>query len=87
MLIRGLSADSGLARALNGGRRPWGNVEHLLADHWALTLRVHSGKGARFQDHPTRAEMEAQAHVSAKQARVVELKTTFQRRKRTYGLG
>lgn len=87
MLIRGLSADSRLAKDLNGGQRPWGNVEHLLADLWALILRVNSGKDARFQDHPTRAEMEAKAHADAKQARVAELKSRAQKLKRTYGLG
>lgn len=39
------------------------------------------------QDHPRRAEIEAKARTAAKQARVVELKTKFEKRKRIYGMG
>lgn len=85
--MRQLPVESALVRALNGGRTPWGNAEHLIADLWALTLQVHSGDKSRVQDHPVRAEMEAKARTAAKQARVIELKAKFEKRKRTYGLG
>ncbi|WP_292980975.1 hypothetical protein [Mycobacterium sp.] len=87
MLIRQLPVESALVRALNDGRVPWGNLEHLVADHWALTLMVNSGANARFRDHPTRAEIQQKAHAEAKQARVIDLRAKFEKRKRTYGLG
>jgi hypothetical protein len=56
------------------GRR----TEHLIADLWTC---------GRSKDHPVRAEMEAKARTAAKLARVIELRTVFEKRKRTYGLG
>jgi hypothetical protein len=82
--MRQLPVESALVRALNDGRSPWGNTEHLIADLWSLTFKVHFG---RVEDHPTRAAMEAKARTEAKQARVIDLRATFERRKRTYGLG
>lgn len=78
VLVRQLSVESALVRALNGGRRPWGNAEHLIADLWALWAK---------QDHPTRAEAQAKSHNDAKRARVIQLRTKFESRKHTYGLG
>lgn len=77
ILIRYLSADSALVRALNGGPM-WSNTDHRIADLWALFAK---------KDHPIRAEMEAKAKKQKKQARVIELRTVFEKRKRTYGLG
>lgn len=76
--MRQLPAESALSRALNGGELPWNRLEHLTADVWALWAK---------QDHPVRAEMEAQARSAAKLARVIELKTVFNKRKRRYGIG
>lgn len=87
VLVRQLPVESALVRALNGGRTPWGNLEHLFADHWALTLQVNSGARAPFRDHPVRVEMEAKANAERKLARVIDLRAKFEKRKRTYGLG
>jgi hypothetical protein len=78
VLVRQLSAKSGLVRALNDGRPKWTTTDHLIADLWSLWAK---------QDHPVRAEAEARARTSAKLARVVELRATFEKRKHTYGLG
>lgn len=77
VLVKHLPAEAALVRALNDGRPQWETTHHLLADLWALWAK---------QDHPVRAEMEAKAHTAAKLARVVELRTVFEKRKRTYGL-
>lgn len=87
VLIRQLPVESALVRALNDGRVPWGNLEHLIADHWALTLQINSGERARFRDHPVRAEIQQKAHAEAKRARVIDLKAKFEKRKQRYGLG
>lgn len=63
---------------MNDGQAPFTRLEHLVADVWALWAR---------KDHPKRAEMEAKAQAAAKQARVVELRAKFEKRKRIYGLG
>jgi hypothetical protein len=76
--VRQLSVTSGLVRALNDGRPQWLTGDHLLADLWSLWAK---------QDHPMRAEMEAKARNAAKLARVIELRATFENRKRSYGLG
>jgi hypothetical protein len=86
VLVRGLSIDSSLTRTLNGGRRPWGQVEHLIADLWVVLVKILNPK-SRVNDHPTRAEFEAKAAAAAMHARVAELKKLFEKRKRTYGLG
>ena len=78
MLVRQLPAESALVRALNDGQPPLSRLEHFTADLWALWAK---------QDHPVRVEMEAKARHAAKQARVIELKAVFEKRKRTYGLG
>lgn len=86
VLVRQLPVESALVRALNDGRTPWGNVEHLLADLWLVLVKILNPK-SRISDHPVRAEIESKARTAAKVARVVELKAKFQRRKKTYGLG
>lgn len=75
--MRQLSADSATSRALNGDAPPWSRLEHLAADLWSLWAK---------QEHPDRAEMVAKVLAEKKLARVIELKTTFKKRKRTYGL-
>lgn len=65
-------------RALNDGVQPWSNLEHRVADLWALWAK---------KDHPVRAEMETKVRTAAKLARVVELRAVFEQRKQTYGLG
>lgn len=77
MYVRQLSAKSALVRSLNDGVPPLSRTEHILADLWALQAR---------QEYPPRAEMEAKARATAKRARVIELRATFQKRKHTYGL-
>ncbi|MGE2714193.1 hypothetical protein ACQI4L_09060 [Mycolicibacterium litorale] len=86
VLVRQLSVDSALTRSLNGGRKPWGQLEHLIADVWVVLVKILNPK-SRVSDHPTRAEMETKRHVAAKQARVAELRAKYEKRKRTYGLG
>lgn len=78
VLVKQLPAESALSRALNGGELPWTNLEHRVADLWALWAK---------QDHPVRAEMEAKVKAAAKQARVLKLRAKFEKRKRRYGLG
>jgi hypothetical protein len=62
--VKQLPAESALSRALNGGRVPWGNAEHLIADLWALmlmVLKVLRGERPRIEDHPVRAKQEAES--------------------------
>lgn len=65
--------------AING-EPGWSRIEHLLADLWALLVRVYSEKGSLADDfdHPVRAEMTAKAKAAAKQS----LKELFLQRKR-----
>lgn len=85
VFVRGLSVDSSLTKALNGGRRPWGQVEDLLADLWVVMVRILNPK-SRVTDHPTRADIQAKARRAATLARVAQLKQMFEKRKRAYGL-
>jgi hypothetical protein len=73
-----LSAESATSRALNGGAPPWNRQENLTADLWALL--------ANQNDHPDRAEIVAKMLAEQKMAKVTELKTKFEQRKRIYGL-
>lgn len=75
--VRQLSSKSSLVRALNDGQPQWDTTDHLVADLWALWAK---------KDHPVRAEAEAKKRTSVKMARVVELKSVYEKRKRTYGL-
>jgi hypothetical protein len=85
VLVRQLPVQSALVRSLNDGRPPWSVTDHLIADLWALAAKAHFGD--KVGDHPMRAEMEAKARTNAKLAKVIELRTVFQNRKRAYGLG
>lgn len=85
VLIRHLSPNSSLVRALNGNQVPWSMTEHLLADLWVVLVRILNPK-SRTTDHPTRADMEAKVRAEAKRARVVELRAEYEKRKRKYGL-
>lgn len=67
-----------MSRARNGGVEPWGPLEGLIADLWALWAK---------KDHPTRVERAAKAKREQKQAKVGALKTKYQGLKRKYGLG
>lgn len=78
LLIRHLPADSALVLAMNGGRPQWSLGDHLTADLWALQAR---------KDHPRRVAMEEKARTAMKQARVLKLRTVYENKKRTYGLG
>lgn len=78
VLIKHLPVESVLVKALNDGQKPYSQLEHLVADVWALWAK---------KDHPKRAEMEAKAKARRKNARVVKLRSKFERRKRAYGLG
>lgn len=75
--MRQLPAESATSRALNDGEPPLSRLESFVADLWALWAR---------EDHPVRAEMVAKARTAAKQARVIELRSKFEKRKRVYGL-
>lgn len=77
VLVRQLSVESALVRALSDGQLPLSRTEHFIADLWSLWAK---------QDHPVRAQMEAKTRIEAKTARVIELKARFENRKRTYGL-
>jgi len=80
VLIHYLPRDSALVTAINGGQPVWGSAEHLLADLWALTVRVHSDpdKTPENLDHPIRAEVAAKAKAVEKQ----KLKAEFLARKK-----
>ena len=89
VLVRELPSTSRLATELNGGRPVWTQTEHLLADIWVLLARAYADPKRpppRDFDHPVRAEMNAKAKSAAQRARVSELRTAFEKRKRAYGL-
>lgn len=78
VLVRQLSVESALVRALNDGRPPWTTTDHLIADLWSLWAK---------QDHPQRDEIEAKARMDAKLARLAELRARNEKRKRHNGIG
>jgi hypothetical protein len=86
VLVKHLSVESSLVRALNGNQRPWSMVETLLADIWVVLVRILNPK-SKVSDHPVRAAMAAKRRMAAKRSRVVQLRAKFESRKRTYGLG
>lgn len=86
VLVRQLSPDSSLVRELNGGRKPWGQVEHLIADVWVVLVKIMNPKGD-VKDHPRRVEMEAKSRSEAKQTKRARMRAKFEKRKRAYGLG
>lgn len=71
---------------MNGGRTPWGNTEHLIADLWALTLQANSNDKSQVRDHPVREADEAEARAEERRAKVAELRAVFENQKRTYRL-
>lgn len=81
VLIRQMPADSTLVTALNDGPR-WSTTDNLIADLWALMVKVNSEKGSLPDDfdHPTRAEMTAKVKAAHKAV----LKEEFLRRKSAY---
>lgn len=82
MLIKHLPHDAATVTALNDGQPAWSNVEHLLADLWALLLKANSDpkKTPDKIDHPLRAAMTAKANAAKKQ----QLKERFLARKSAY---
>ncbi|SIH67457.1 Uncharacterised protein [Mycobacteroides abscessus subsp. abscessus] len=68
--------------ALNDGQPKWTMTEHLLADIWAVLVKLlgDPDKVPENLDHPVRAEMTARAIAMAKQA----LKAMFLNRKSSY---
>lgn len=82
MLIRYLPRDSALATAINQGQPVWSSTEHLLADLWALLVRINSDprKTPDNLDHPTRADFSARSRAAEKQ----KLKADFLARKKSY---
>lgn len=77
MYVQGLSATSATSRALNGGVPPWNRLESLVADLWSLWAK---------KEHPDRAEIVEQVLSEKKAAKVGELHSLYEKRKRTYGL-
>ena len=65
--------------AINDGQPMWGSTENLLADLWALTVRVNADpkKVPDNLDHPTRAAITAKVTAEAKR----KLKEEFLARK------
>ena len=82
ILVRGLSPQSGLVRALNAGSPVFTLTDHLLADLWVMTVRANSKNPAKVGDHPVRAKMIARQNADARAARLVELKSGYEARKR-----
>ena len=80
MLIRYLPRQSALVAEMNDGDPVWGYTEHLLADLWALLVKVNSGPKSGDVDHPTRQGMVSKARAKAKR----ELKALFMARKNDY---
>ena len=80
MLIRQLPRDSALVTALNDGQPMWSSTEHLLADLWALLVRVNSDqkKTPDNLDHPIRAAATAKTISESKK----KLKELFLARKK-----
>lgn len=77
LLVKHLPLESATLRELSDGEPPFSRLEGLIADVWALWAK---------KDHPKRLAIESKAKQRAKNARVIELRTKFEKRKRTYGL-
>lgn len=79
VLIRQLPLRSQLVTALNGGRPKWTTIEHLLADIWAVLVKLlgNPDKVPENIDHPVRAEMAANEKSEHKRA----LKERYLKRK------
>lgn len=79
VLVRQLPAKSALVTALNGGQPVWSLTDHLLADLWALLVRLLGDpkKVPDDIDNPRRAEIVAKAKSQHKQS----LKERYMNRK------
>lgn len=82
MLIKFLPRESALVAAMNDGEPVWGYTEHLLADLWALLVKVNSDpkKTRENIDHPAREAITAKVRARSKRS----LKDYFLARKRAY---
>lgn len=82
MLIRYLPRESALVSEMNDGAPVWSSTEHLLADIWAVLVKVNSdpAKTPKDLDHPTRAAMTSRVRAAAK----AQLKQRFLARKNAY---
>lgn len=80
MLIKHLPFDAALVTALNDGVPAWTSTDHLLADLWELTVKVHTDGKRKEVTHPVRAELSARAKAKAKKA----LRALFLQRKNRY---
>lgn len=80
VLIRLLPRDSALVAALNEGQPVWSSTDHLLADLWAVLVKVNSdpAKTPDNLDHPIRQQMTAKATAESKK----KLKEIFLARKK-----
>lgn len=67
---------------LHNGDPVWSSTDHLLADLWALLVKVHGDpkKTPDNIDHPVRAAMTSKALAASKK----KLKDLFLARKRAY---
>lgn len=67
---------------MNDGEPVWGYTEHLLADLWALLVKVNSDpkKTRENIDHPAREAITAKVRARSKRS----LKDYFLARKRAY---
>lgn len=82
MLVRYLPRESALVAAMNDGQPVWDSTEHLLADLWALLVRINSDpkKAPSDLDHPVREAMTKKARAESK----AKLKKMFLERKNLY---
>lgn len=81
-MVRKLPPRSRLATALNDGQPVWTMTDHLLADVWAVLVKLlgNPDKVPDNVDNPRRAEMTAKVVAAAKKS----LKEVFQKRKSAY---
>lgn len=82
MLVRYLPRESALVAAMNDGQPVWDSTDHLLADLWALLVRINSDpkKVSGDLDHPVREAMTRKARAESK----AKLKELFLARKTLY---
>lgn len=79
VLIRYLPRESALVAEMNDGDPVWSSTDHLLADLWAVLVKVNSDpkRTPKDLDHPTRAAIAAKAKAADKR----KLKDLFLARK------
>jgi hypothetical protein len=76
--------------AINDGQPPWSRTDNLLADLWALLVKVHSDpdKTPEVIDHPARAEQTAKQTARAKaELKAIYLKRQADRRSKRISTG